>query len=227
MTRSRIEIQASQYPDPADCVAPTSFINADHPSIRQCMERLDVLGLTPIERAKRVFEFVRDEITYDFLAKLKREEYEASYTLRVGQGFCTQKAVLLAALGRGAGIPTALVLTDLRDNSLPERVIRAMGGSNLFEYHGSVAFHLGGRWVKADATLSPDVVRRRRYRPVEFNGRQDALLAPTTLEGKPHIRYESVRGVYADLPFDEMVRVLEERFQRIDVEALAAMRYKM
>jgi transglutaminase-like putative cysteine protease len=191
------------------------------------MERLDVSGLVPVERAARVFEFVRDEITYDFLAKLKREEYEASYTLRVGQGFCTQKAVLLAALGRGAGIPTALVLTDLRDNSLPERVVRAMGGSNLFEYHGLVAFHLGGRWVKADATLSPDVVRRRRYRPVEFNGRQDALLAATTLEGKPHIRYESVRGVYADLPFDEMVRVLEERFQRIDVEALAAMRYKI
>jgi transglutaminase-like putative cysteine protease len=185
------------------------------------------LGRTSVERAVRVFKFVRDDIAYDFLAKLTPQEYEASYTLRAGKGFCTQKAVLLAALGRAAGIPTALVLTDLRDDSLPDRVIRAMGGSNLFEYHGLVAFHLDGQWVKADATLSPDVVRRRRYRPVEFDGREDALLADTTLEGKPHIRYESVRGVYADLPFDEMVRVLKERFQRIDVEALAAIRYKM
>ena len=222
-----MKIQTSRYPDPSLCTGPTPFITSNESSIRRCIERLDVLGRTSVERAVRVFKFVRDDIAYDFLAKLTPQEYEASYTLRVGKGFCTQKAVLLAALGRAAGIPTALVLTDLRDDSLPERVIRAMGGSNLFEYHGLVAFHLDGRWVKADATLSPDVVRRRRYRPVEFDGRKDALLAATTLEGKPHIRYESVRGVYADLPFDEMVRVLKERFQRIDVEAMAAMRYKM
>jgi len=222
-----MKIQTSRYPDPSLCTGPTAFITSNESSIRQCIERLEVLGRTSVERAVRVFKFVRDDITYDFLAKLTPQEYEASYTLRVGKGFCTQKAVLLAALGRAAGIPTALVLTDLRDDSLPERVIRAMGGSNLFEDHGLVAFHLDGQWVKADATLSPDVVRRRRYRPVEFDGREDALLAATTLEGRPHIRYESVRGVYADLPFDEMVRVLKERFQRIDVEALAAIRYKM
>lgn len=227
MTLNEIHIPLSAYPDPAACIAPTSFLNADHPTLQECISRLGVIDLAPIERAVRLFEFVRDDITYDFLPKLTREEYEASHTLRAGKGFCTQKAVLLAALGRAAGVPTALVLTDIRDDSVPERITRLMGGMNLFEYHGVAAFHLDGRWVKADATQSPDIVLRKRYRRVEFDGRHDALLASDTLEGKPHIRYESVRGVYADLPFDEMAEVFRERFREMNLEALKAMLYKL
>ena len=63
-----------------------------------------------------------------------------------------------------------------------------------------------GRWVKADASLSPDVVEKRKYRLIEFDGQRDALLAATTLSGAPHADYLRWHGMYADLPFAQMIR---------------------
>jgi transglutaminase-like putative cysteine protease len=198
---------------------PTPFINADHPAIRAWVEGMGVLDKPVADRARRLFHFVRDDIAYEFLAKWRREEYVASYILEKGKGFCTQKAVLLCALGRAAGIPTALVLADLRDHSLPRRVVAALG-TDMLVYHGFVAFHLEGRWRKADPTLSPDVVKRGRYRPVEFDGHGDALLAPTTLDGGPHAEYVTIRGAFADLPFDEMVRSFSALYAEADFRVL-------
>ena len=214
------------YPDLESCLGSTAFINSDHPSIRARVDDLDLRTRPLWERAVRVFEFVRDQIEYEFRAKLNPEEYVASYTLGVGKGFCTQKAVLLCALGRAAGIPTALVLADLRDRSLPERIVRAMR-TDVLEYHGIVAFHLDGQWLLADATLSPEVVKRKHYRSVTFDGRQDALLPSTTLTGAPHVEYVRFHGAFADLPFKRMQRVFIERFKDMDLEALAKGRYRL
>lgn len=100
--------------DPSACLEPTDFVNADHPAIVDCVGRLELARRTPVERAVRLFEFVRDDVEYEFAAKLKREEYVASYVLAEGKGFCVQKSVLLCALARAAAIPTALVMSDLR-----------------------------------------------------------------------------------------------------------------
>lgn len=227
MAINEIRIPPEAFPDPAACLAPTAFLNSEYPSLKECVSELGVLDLPAEERAARLFAFVRDEILYECLPKLTREEYVASYILSVRRGFCTQKAALLAALGRATGIPTALILTDLRDESLSERATQVMGGKNLFEYHGIVAFHIDGQWLKADATQSPGLVERKRYRRVDFDGCADALLAPETLEGKPHIRYEAVRGVYADLPFDEMTALFRATFGEINLEALGSMRYNL
>ncbi len=219
-------LRALAHPDPSGCLKPTRFLNCDHPALKECVEKLDVMRLPYPERASRLFYFVRDDIQYEFRAKLSADEYVASYTLEVGCGFCTQKAVLLAALGRAAAIPTAIALADLCDRSLPQRIVKAMR-TNRLEYHGFTAFHLGGRWLHADATLSPSVVKRRHYRSVKFDGHEDAFLAPTTLRGDPHVEYEVVRGIYADLPFEEMYPVFVARFQEIDIDALIKMRFKL
>ncbi|MGE3737208.1 MAG: transglutaminase, partial [Blastocatellales bacterium] len=105
---------------------------------------------------------------------------------------------------RAAGIPTALVLTDLRDYTLSPR-IREMLGTDIMHHHGLNAFYLDGRWLKADASLSPDIMQRKGYRLVEFNGQQDALLAPTTLAGQPHAEYLVFHGLYDDLPYEQIM----------------------
>ena len=220
------QLAALEHPEPGACLEPTAFLDFDHPRVQARFRELDVMGMSPPARAVRLFEFVRDKVTYEFRAKIWRDEYPASYTLNVGCGFCTQKAVVLAALGRAARIPTALVLADLRDRSLPERIVKAMK-NDILEYHGFVAFHLDGRWVHADATLSPDVVKRKQYRLVEFDGQHDALLAPTTLDGSPHVEYVGFHGVYTDLPADEILPIFVERFKEYDLTALAGIRYRL
>jgi hypothetical protein len=78
-------------------------------------------------------------------------------------------------------------------------------GTDIMHHHGLNAFYLDGRWLKADASLSPDIMQRKGYRLVEFNGQQDALLAPTTLAGQPHAEYLVFHGLYDDLPYEQIM----------------------
>lgn len=210
--------------DPADCLGPTFFINSDHASVVECLAKLDVGKLSAREKAVRIFEFVRDKIEYEFRAKLEREKYVASGILRDRRGFCVQKAVVQCALGRAAGIPTALVMVSLRDHTLPRRIVEAMRTDTL-NYHGLGAFYLEGRWLRADATLSPALVKRKGYRLVEFDGREEAIFSPTTLAGKPHGEYVRWIGAYADLPIDDMLADFHRFWQTADMEALQRARF--
>ncbi|MBL8918026.1 MAG: transglutaminase family protein [Myxococcaceae bacterium] len=211
---------------PEACLAPTRFIESTHPEVLERVEALQLRRLSETERAVALFRHVRDDVQYEFMAKLTPEEYLASHVLRTGRGFCVQKGVLLCALSRAAGVPCALVLSDLRDESLSPRVVKAMGTDTMF-HHGLNAFFLEGRWLKADASLSPDVTTRKQYRPVEFDGTADALHSATTLTGAPHATYVRFHGLYAELPFEQMIDAFARGYQRADVEALAAIGNRM
>jgi hypothetical protein len=206
-------------PEPGRCVGPTRFMDCDHPSIIARVRKLEVTDLPPAQRAVRLFEFVRDRITYEFKAKLDAKDYIASTVLARGFGFCVQKAVLLCALARAAGVPAALAMTDVRDRSLPKKITDGMG-TDILHHHGLAGFHLGGRWLTVDASLSPDVVHRKRYRPVEFDGRRDALLQRTTRTGRPHCEYIACHGLFEDLPFEEMMGAFREKYRGGDPEIL-------
>jgi len=208
--------------DPGTCLRPTEFIDAQHPAIVECLTSLEVAQLPLPQRAQRLFEYVRDEVRYEFMAKLDKEAYVASRVLADKKGFCVQKAILLCALGRAADIPTALVLSDLRDHTLPERIASAIG-TNMMHHHGLNAFHLNGRWVKVDASLSADLVTKKGYRMVDFDGASDALQAATTREGEPHAEYVRFHGLYSDLPLEQMMKAFMHAYARADVAALSEM----
>lgn len=201
----------------------TELIDATHPSIAELVEALRVREVPPVERARRLFDYVKREVRYEFSAKTAREDYVASRVLAAGRGFCVQKAVLLAALGRASGIPTAVVLSDMRDHSLPRWVADALT-TDVMHHHGLNAFHIGGRWLKADASLSPDVTIRKGYRDVEFDGESDALLPPMTLAGAQHAEYLAFHGMYDDLPFEQMLAAFGRAYATADVQALARFR---
>lgn len=198
-----IALSTNEHAIPEACLEPTEYIDCTHESIRACVCRLISAGDDPRRRAVKLFEFVRDNVAYEFMIRTRQEEYRASFTLREGRGFCVRKAILLCALGRAAGIPSALVLSDLRDHSLSARVKEALG-TDMMYHHGFTAFHLDGRWLMADASLSPQLVEKRGYKLVEFDGRSDALQSPVTQFGTPHMEYMKIHGLYPDLPVGQM-----------------------
>ncbi len=210
--------------DPAQCLEPTEFMDSDSASIEALAQGVRGSG-PPAQQAVRLFDYVRDQIRYEFRAKLTREEYRASYTLEDKKGFCVQKAVLLCALLRAAQIPSAVVLCDLKDHTLPPRIVDAMGSDTMF-HHGLNAIHLGGRWLLADASLSPDVVERKAYRRVDFNGDEDALFPVSTLDGSPHAQVVRFHGLYSDLPFQQMMAAFMAAYTKANLPALEKMGYQ-
>ncbi|MBN1344268.1 MAG: transglutaminase family protein [Phycisphaerae bacterium] len=201
--------------DPGSCLGSTRFIDSEHPRIQETIRRLELKALSPRERARRLFTFVRDDIAYEFAIRFTPEQYVASYVLQDGKGFCVRKAVLLCALGRAAEIPTALVLSDLRDFTLSTDVKAALH-TDVMYHHGLSALHVNGTWLLADASLTPELNRRKGYRLVEFDGARDALLPDTTLNGSPHVQYVAFHGLYADLPYDQMMQAFQRGYANAD-----------
>ncbi len=182
------------------------------------------VGADPVGRAVAAFEFVQDGVEYEFMAHADPQEYVASHVLAQRRGFCIPKAVLLCALGRALGVPTALVLSDLTDHTLPPRITDVMGTNTMYQ-HGLNAFHLHGRWVLADASLSAGIVNRKRYRPIVFSGARDALHSSTRLDGTPHAHYAAFHGLYADFPYEQVMTAFAVGYAHVDPARITGLHY--
>jgi len=188
--------------DPAANLAATEYIESEAPEIVALARSLR--ADTTVETAVALFYWVRDSIKYDpYTSMNPPEEYRATRVLERGRGFCIMKAVLLAALGRAAGIPTRLGFADVRNHKTPEK-LRAAMRTDLFVFHGYVEFFIAGQWVKATPAFDPETTDKANALPVELDGTNDAMLHPVDPEGHPHIEYIHDRGPYADLPIDEI-----------------------
>lgn len=184
--------------------SPTSFIDSNHPSIMETAQRLTYEVKEDISRAVRLFYFVRDQIRYNpFVPRFLPEHFRASTTLSKGEGFCVQKAVLLAALSRAISIPSRLGFAVLRNHRLPERLAQFLVGDQLPD-HGYTELYLEGRWVKATPAFDGYTSGRNKMAPVEFDGVHHALLPSHTVEGNLLIEYMAFRGEYADVPFSQI-----------------------
>ena len=99
----------------------TSFLDCDTPALKQKSAELTSGKQDEIEKAKSLFYFVRDSIRYNlYVPRSRREHFKASRILERGQGYCVQKAVLLAALARAANIPAGLGFARIANHRMPE-----------------------------------------------------------------------------------------------------------
>jgi transglutaminase-like putative cysteine protease len=196
-------------------LAATRFIDTGHPAIQGIVEQLREGTPTQTALAVRLFRFVRDTVRYDpFAPMLSEQDYIASTVLGRGRGFCVQKAVLLAALARRAGVPCKLLFADIRSRRIPDDLRETMG-TDLFTYHGYVSMFLDGRWRKATPSFDRATSVRHGFRLVEFDGTADAVLPATDIHGNPHIEYVRDIGEYADVPYEEIM----EAFRRVYLAA--------
>ena len=186
---------------------PTSAIDCDSKMIIEKAQSLTRGQDEAIDRAKSLFYFVRDEITYNlWLLTDLPEYYRASRTLERGEGFCVFKAVLLAALARAVDIPSRIGIAAIRNHLAPSKV-KEMLGSDLFPSHGYTELYIEGKWVKATPAFGLKMCQQNHLIPIEFDGKHDATFHSHTLDGKPHIEYVQDHGNYDDLPFDKIVEL--------------------
>ena len=182
---------------------PTYYIDYDSPLISKISKK--IVTSHPYEKARAVFYFVRDRIIYNpYSPFYLPKHYPASWTLERGEGFCVQKAVLLAALARDHGIPARIVFADIRNYLIPPKLWDIMK-TNIFAFHGYNELYIDGRWVKVTPTFDLGMCKRLNLRPVEFDGHNPAIFHSHDLNGRLHIEYIKDHGNFADLPFETVV----------------------
>ncbi len=206
-------------PQDADLAA-TTFIDSDHPDVVAFAAAVTAGLATDRERAVALFEAVRDGIRYDpYSVSRDPDDYRAHAVLAGRQRWCTPKAVLLAASARAMEIPTRLGFADVRNHLQSDKLAERMR-SDVFVWHGYVLLWLDGAWRKASPAFNRELCERFGTRVLVFDGRSDALLHATDQSGRRHMEYVRDRGVYQDLPLEEIFATFTEMYQAMEGSGL-------
>ncbi len=192
--------------------SPTSFLDSDSPEVCRFADEKAGRAAEPAEQAKNLFYEVRDCIRYNpYNISLTPRGLKASTTLKTGCGWCVAKAVLLAACCRSLGIPAGLGFADIR-NPLANKNLLEQMKTHVFYWHGYTSICLGGRWVKATPAFNIELCRKFSLKPVEFDGKSDALFHSRDLKGNRHIDYLNYRGEFSDVPLDEIIKSFRKHY---------------
>jgi transglutaminase-like putative cysteine protease len=188
---------------------PTVFIDSDSPAVIAFAAQAAAGATSQKEKAVKLYNAVRDEIQYDpYRIEFTPEAFRASVIIGKGFGYCVAKAIVLAAVGRAAGIPSRLRFADVRNHLTTERLKKVMK-TDLFIYHGYTEFMLNGRWLKVTPTFNTSLCERFHVKPLEFDGENDAIFHDYDMDGRRHMEYVNDHGSFADVPYDKIVEMFE------------------
>ena len=167
----------------------SEFVNFSHPKVKEQADKLSLGTKSDEEIAKRCFEFVRDEIHHSGDYKDEITTCKASEVLEHKTGWCYAKAILLTALLRANGIPTAFCYQRLLCNEYDDGV---------YCLHGLNAVYLKKYgWYKIDARGNKESVDAQFEPPVE------------KLAFIPQANEYDIDELYVN-PLPEVVEALEE-----------------
>lgn len=196
-------------------LAPTFFIDSDRPAVIERARSIVGPDDGDIDRAVKLFYAVRDGLPYNpYRTSFERGDYRASFILGQGDGFCVQKAIVLAALSRAAGVPCRLRFADVR-NHLVTRRLREIMKTDVFVFHGYNEFRLDGRWIKATPAFNLSLCEKFGIHALDFNGRDDSILHPFDAKGNRHMEYLRDYGPFDDLPFDMMMEEYRRHYPHL------------
>jgi hypothetical protein len=133
----------SDEPGREDALRSTAWLQSDHPRLRRLASPARRQGVSDVRKMELLVRVAQEQLPdIDFAG-----HFTALDALARRRGDCTESAVLLAALGRAAGIPTKVA------SGLVYSRARYHGMSNVFLPHSWVLAYVGGRWRSFDAAL--------------------------------------------------------------------------
>jgi hypothetical protein len=199
-----------------DLLAVTEFLDYEHPVVRAFVDRtLDGSESTPTERAVKLYYAVRDKILYEvYDADLSRAGVRASAIITRGKGFCVHKSIVYAAVCRAAGVPSRIVLTDVRNHLASER-LRELVGGDVFRFHALNSINLTDRWVRATPVFNKMLCRLYDMDPLEFDGSADSMYHPFDRRGRQHMEFLHSYGEFDDFPYELVVEGIRAAHPRL------------
>lgn len=206
------------YGDPVlsdDLLAPTDFLDFEHPEVQSFAK--DAIGdaQTDIDKAVRLFHAVRDQIRYDlYSVSHDPKRYRASDVLAQGGAYCIPKAVLLAAVARAAGIPSVIGLSDVVNHFTTAKMEAVMGKDAIFLDHGSAGLFLDGKWVKVVPAFNAALCEKMGVVPTGFDGKSDALLQEYDSDNNLRMVYLKDHGFWSDLPLRRILDDFDSYYPR-------------
>lgn len=197
--KNKIDLNA---PAPEACLLPTPHFDCDDPSVQAYAAKVVGDAKTDVDKIVRLYYAVRDEFRYDprhFL--LSREQFSCRQILIDKRGFCMPKSVLLSTLARTQGIPSGIGFADVMNHLMPDSMLDEYG-QNKPIFHGYSVLYVDGKWLKASPAFNLTMCEKLDTKPLEFDGRSDALFHEYDNKNRKHMEYINDYGAVADFPYD-------------------------
>lgn len=161
-------------------LAVSEVVDFDHQAIQMVSQTFLDTPQTETERAKNIYEWVRDRVPHSFDIQGRVVTCKASDVLQHREGICFAKAHLLAALLRSVGIPTGFCY---------QRLVCDDAQPGYLTLHGLNAIYLRNlqRWIRLDARGNKPGVQ------AEFSLEQEQLAFPV----RPELEEVNYPTIYA------------------------------
>lgn len=190
----------------------TKFINSDHSSIKALALKLTESTDSDKEKALKLYFHVRDTFFYDpYKVDLREEAMRASSLLDRKHGYCGEKACLLAALGRAAGIPSRLGFARVK-NHIGTSKLEEILQTDEIVFHGFTEFYLDDKWVKCTPAFNKALCNKLGVVPLDFDGENDSIFQEFTSSGEQFMVYTHNYGSFDDIPTQLMFSELRKYY---------------
>jgi hypothetical protein len=149
------QLPHADSPELHQFLQPTSYLEVNSPEIQKLAQEAVGDEKNPVKAARMIETFVR---AYIYKKDLNIGFASAEETAKSHEGDCTEHAVLCAAIGRAAGLPTRCVLglgyipPGVEEPAISNQVDQDTG---IFGFHMWAEAWIGpGQWVPMDAALN-------------------------------------------------------------------------
>jgi transglutaminase-like putative cysteine protease len=191
---------------------PTSFIDSENASVIEFAHQFTSTAKSDREKVVDLYYAVRDEILYSpYHLVLNPKMISASLTLERKTGYCVEKSLLLAAVGRVHNIPSRLGFSIVRNHISSEK-FRERLRSDKFVFHGYNEFLLDGKWVKCTPAFNKSLCEKFNVPALDFDGEADSIFQQFNGEGQQYMEYLHEYGQFADFPYELFVSELKVHY---------------
>ncbi len=194
---------------------PTYCIDHDHPDIRQLAAQWTADRQSPTEKAIALYYAVRDGWRYNpYNISFTKDDLQASVIAKRTDGHCIDKAILLIAFCRAAGIPARLCLASVRNHIATEKFEELLG-TNILVPHGYAEVYLKDRWYKLTPAFNQSLCEKLGVDTLEFDGKSDALFQQYNQQGSAFMEYLEEFGCFDEVPVEYMLSLMREYYPRL------------
>lgn len=194
---------------------PALFVNSDSIPVIDFAEKAVANATSPIEKAVKLYYAVRDGFNYNpYNIDLTIDAMKASALLTRDNGYCVEKACLLAATARVVGIPSRLGFAKVRNHIATEKLEERLK-TNVLVFHGYTELFLGGKWVKATPAFNKSLCEKLNVDSLEFNGLEDSVFQSYNQQGGEFMEYLHDYGTFHDIPRDLFISELKIHYPHI------------
>jgi transglutaminase-like putative cysteine protease len=188
---------------------PGKYIDSDHPAVLKFAGNHVGSGVSDVDKAVSFYYAIRDGIRYNpYMEVENKTAYTASDAVLTGEGWCVPKAALMVACLRINGIPARPGYSDVKNHLASKRLIDLLG-SEIFLWHSYCEAYLDGKWVKATPSFNLSLCEKFGLKPLDFNGKDEALFHEFDQVGNKHMEYVRERGTFQDVPMDDIIEAFK------------------